>query len=68
MAQITATGSPVRHIALLSASQAIVGSNQAILGSIAALTAATMMADKAFATVPVSLMIIGTALTTGPAA
>lgn len=61
-------GSPVRNIALLSISQAIVGSNQAILMSIAALTAATLVADKSFATVPVSLMIIGTALATGPAA
>lgn len=44
------------------------GSNQAILMSIAALTAAGMVADKAYATIPVSLMIIGTALATGPAA
>jgi MFS family permease len=62
------TGSPARNIILLSVSQAIVGSNQAILGSIAALTAASMVTDRSFATVPVSLMIIGTALATGPAA
>jgi MFS family permease len=62
------TGSPARNILLLSISQAIVGSNQAILGSITALTAASMVADRSFATVPVSLMIIGTALATGPAA
>jgi MFS family permease len=68
MAELTPTGSPVRNITLLSISQAIVGSNQAILGSIAALTAASMVADRSFATVPVSLMIIGTALATGPAA
>ena len=61
-------GSPVRNIALLSAAQATMGSNQAILMSIAALTAAGMVADKAYATIPVSLMIIGTALATGPAA
>jgi MFS family permease len=68
MAEPTPTGSPIRNITLLSVSQAIVGSNQAILGSIAALTAASMVADRSFATVPVSLMIIGTALATGPAA
>lgn len=61
-------GSPVRNIALLAVAQATMGSNQAILMSIASLTAAGMVADKAFATVPVSLMIIGTALATGPAA
>ena len=64
----TSTGSPVRNIGLLAVAQAIMGSNQAILMSIASLTAASMVADKAFATVPVSLMIIGTALATGPAA
>jgi len=61
-------GSPVRNIGLLAVAQAILGSNQAIIMSIASLTAATMMPDKAFATVPVTLMIIGTALATGPAA
>lgn len=62
------TGSPIRNITLLSLSQAIVGSNQAILGSTAALSAATMVTDKSFSTVPVSFMIIGTALATQPAA
>ncbi|MBK8083083.1 MAG: MFS transporter [Devosia sp.] len=64
----TPVGSPLRSIALLSASQAIVGSNQAILMSVAALTGAGMIADKSFATLPVTMMIIGTALATGPAA
>ncbi|MBN9310649.1 MFS transporter [Devosia sp.] len=63
-----ATGSPVRNIGLLALAQATMGSNQAILTSVASLTAAGMVADKAFATVPVTLMIIGTALATGPAA
>lgn len=62
------TGSPIRNIALLSATQALSGAGQAILISIAALTAAAMVADKSLATIPVSLMIIGTALATGPAA
>ncbi|MBN9359980.1 MULTISPECIES: MFS transporter [unclassified Devosia] len=61
-------GSPLRNIGLLAVAQAILGSNQAIIMSIASLTAATMVADKGFATVPVTLMIIGTALATGPAA
>lgn len=61
-------GSPVRNIALLSASQAIVGSNQAILMSVAALTGAGMIDDKSYATLPVTMMIVGTALATGPAA
>jgi predicted MFS family arabinose efflux permease len=61
-------GSPVRNIGLLAVAQAILGSNQAIIMSIASLTAATMVADKGFATLPVTLMIIGTALATGPAA
>jgi predicted MFS family arabinose efflux permease len=64
----TATGSPVRNIALLSTSQALAGSSQAILISVAALTAASMAPDQGLATLPVTLMIIGTALTTGPAA
>lgn len=62
------TGTPLRNIGLLATAQAILGSNQAIIMSIASLTAATMVADKGFATVPVTLMIIGTALATGPAA
>lgn len=64
----TTTGSPLRNIGLLAVAQAILGSNQAIIMSIASLTAATMVADKGFATVPVTLMIIGTAIATGPAA
>lgn len=61
-------GSPVRNIALLSISQALAGSSQAILISVAALTAASMAPAQGLATLPVTLMIIGTALTTGPAA
>src|SRR5262245_59904242 len=68
MAEPAPTGTPVRNIVLLSVSQAIVGSNQAIVGAIGALTAASMIPDKSFATVPVTLMIIGTALATGPSA
>lgn len=61
-------GSPIRNIALLSITQALGGSSQAILISVAALTAAGMAPAQGLATLPVTLMIIGTALTTGPAA
>lgn len=61
-------GSPARNIGLLSAGQALAGSGQAILISVAALTAASMAPDQGLATLPVTLMIIGTALSTGPAA
>jgi predicted MFS family arabinose efflux permease len=67
MSEQAPVASPVRNIGLLSTAQAILGSNQAIIMSIASLTAATMVADKGFATVPVTLMLIGTALATGPA-
>jgi MFS family permease len=63
-----ATGSPLRNITLLSAGQALAGAGQAILISVAALTAASMAPDQGLATLPVTLMIIGTALSTGPAA
>ncbi|MHB1110185.1 MAG: MFS transporter [Devosia sp.] len=62
-----ATGSPIRNIALLSITQALGGSSQAILISVAALTAASMAPAPGLATLPVTLMIIGTALSTGPA-
>lgn len=61
-------GSPLRNIGLLSVAQAIVGSNQAVLGAIASLTAIAMLEDKQFSTVPVTCMIIGTALATSPSA
>jgi predicted MFS family arabinose efflux permease len=64
----TPTGSPVRNIFLLSAGQALAGASSSILISVAALTAASMAPGQGLATVPVSLMIIGTALATGPAA
>lgn len=62
------TGSPIRNIALLSAAQALNGAGQTILISVAALTAAAMAPTPSLATLPVTLMIIGTALVTGPAA
>ena len=61
-------GSPVRNIALLSASQALAGASSSILVSVAALTAASMAPTQGMATLPVGLMTVGTALATGPAA
>jgi predicted MFS family arabinose efflux permease len=61
-------GSPARNIFLLSASQALAGASSSILISVAALTAASMAPAQGMATLPVSAMIIGTALATGPAA
>lgn len=63
-----APGSPRRNIALLSAANAIVGSNQAIIAAIGALTGALIAPNPALATLPVTLMIIGTALATTPSA
>lgn len=62
------TGSPFRNITLLSVTQALAGASSTILISVAALTAAAMAPSQGLATLPVSLMIIGTALATGPAA
>lgn len=56
-----------RNIALLSASQAIVGSNQAVVMSVAALAGSTLAPDPSLATVPTTAMIIGLALTAAPA-
>jgi predicted MFS family arabinose efflux permease len=64
----TGTGAPLRNIFLLSASQALAGASSSILISVAALTAASMAPSQGLATLPVSLMIVGTALCTGPAA
>jgi predicted MFS family arabinose efflux permease len=60
--------SPVRNIALLSSASAIVGSNQVILAAIGGLTAAGMAPSPALVTLPVTVMIIGTALSTTPSA
>jgi MFS family permease len=68
MADQQPTGSPVRNIALLSASQALFGAGQAMAMSVAALTAAPISPNQGLATLPVMVMTIGTALATGPAA
>jgi len=57
--------SPVRTIALLSLSQALNGSNGAIVVAIGGLAAATLAPDRSLATLPVTAMVIGLALTSG---
>lgn len=59
--------SPLRTIGLLSAAQAILGSSQTVLTAVTALTAATLVSERGLSTLPVSLMILVTALATGPA-
>jgi MFS family permease len=59
------SGSPVRTITLLSISQALGGSNGAIIAAIGGLTAATLAPDRSLATLPVTVMVIGLALTSG---
>jgi MFS family permease len=58
---------PIRTITLLSISQAIGGSNSAIVMSIGALTAAAIAPDRSLATVPITAMVIGLAVTSGVA-
>ncbi|MCD7060793.1 MFS transporter [Pelagibacterium xiamenense] len=60
--------SATRNIVLLSGNQAITGSSQGIVIAVGALAAATLAPDRALATVPTTVMIIGMALTAGPAA
>lgn len=61
-------GVSTKNIALLSVSQAIVGSQQALIMAVAALVGVTMAPDPALATLPVTSMVLGLALTAGPAA
>lgn len=62
------TGSPWRNVALLSIGQAVSGSNQVIIAAIGGLTAASITPNKALVTLPITAMILGLALATGPAA
>ena len=56
---------PVRTISLLSVSQALNGSNGAIVVAVGGLAAATLAPDRSLATLPVTAMVIGLALTSG---
>lgn len=68
IASDASVGGSTKNIALLSISQAIVGSQQALIMAIAALVGFTMAPDPALATVPVTSMVLGLALTAGLAA
>lgn len=57
----------VRNIGLLSAVQALGGSNASIVMSVAALAAVSFAPDPSAATLPVTAMIVGTALSTSTA-
>lgn len=62
-----APASAVRNIILLAMSQAIAGSNQGIVMAVGALAGALIAPNPALATVPTTVMLIGLALTAGPA-
>lgn len=57
-----------KNIGLLSVSQAIVGSQQALIMSVGALVGITLAPSPAFATVPITSMIFGLAVSAGSAA
>ncbi len=59
---------PMKNIALLSASQAIVGSQQALIMSVGALVGVTLAPDPSLATVPTTAMVLGLAISAGPSA
>ena len=61
-------GSPIKNIALLSASQAIVGSQQALIMAVGALVGIVLAPDPIFATIPTTSMVLGLAAAAGPAA
>ena len=57
----------MRNVYLLSASQAIIGSQQALIMAAGALIGATMAPDPRLATVPTTAALVGLALAAGPA-
>lgn len=57
----------IRNIGLLSATQALAGSNSSIIMSVGALAAVNFAPDPSAATLPVTAMILGLALTTSTA-
>lgn len=67
MSDSVAGNQAARNIALLSLTQAIGGSNQSIVMAVGALTGATLAPAPQLATVPITSMIVGLALSAGPA-
>jgi predicted MFS family arabinose efflux permease len=64
MTEFPSRGQSVRNIGLLSAVQALGGSNSSIVMTVGALAAVSFSPDPAMATLPVTAMIIGLALAT----
>ncbi|WP_332714854.1 MFS transporter [Pelagibacterium mangrovi] len=58
----------MRNLLLLSGAQAVAGSSQGMVMAVGALAGAMLAFDPAFATLPITVMIIGVALMAGPAA
>ena len=59
---------PMRNVVLLSAAQAIMGSQQALIMASGALIGASFAPDTRLATLPITAMVTGLALASGPAA
>ncbi len=57
-----------KNIGLLSASQAIIGSQQALIMSVGALVGISLAPNPSLATLPISFMVLGLAFTSGSAA
>ena len=56
-----------RNTVLLSGGQALYGSNMAVLITLSGLAGVYLSPDPAYATLPISAMVVGTALSTVPA-
>jgi len=63
----TKSQTATKNIALLSASQAVVGSQQALIMAVGGLVGVSLAPDPTLATVPITSMVIGLALTAAPA-
>lgn len=61
------SSSPRKTIGLLSAAQAIAGSQQALIMAVGALVGVGLAPDPSLATLPTTAMIVGLALAAGPA-
>ena len=62
------TGGSMRNVVLLSIAQAVMGSQQALIMATGALIGASFAPDPRLATVPVTAMVVGLALASGPSA
>lgn len=65
---IATAEAPTRNVLLLSMAQAITGSQQALIMATGSLLGATMAPDPRLATAPITAMVVGLALASGPAA